>query len=244
MIIRGEGKAIFTYYLCDDNDTIYNLKMSIKQKDKDYYLSLLKNYLKELVKVNEKVEKKLIKEEKILEKIKENVSLKESVIFLEKSEITNIEKIEKIENYLPSIVTIKTKKYLMPHSYTIYILIKLLANDLEKTTNPLISKIIGLLNYSRYIDFNHIYKTFFDEDGKIISEKEEDYNSLSSLLKNLEIKIDLVYSYNHLSSFWQGDDMERETAEGIVNDSQKNKEALQKLNLTLIKHFSLSNLTS
>ena len=109
---------------------------------------------------------------------------------------------------------------------------------------PLISKIIGLLNYSRYIDFNHIYKTFFDEDGKIISEKEEDYNSLSSLLKNLEIKIDLVYSYNHLSSFWQGDDMERETAEGIVNDSQKNKEALQKLNLTLIKHFSLSNLTS
>lgn len=232
---------MFTYYLCDDNDTIYNLEMSIKQEDKDYYLSLLENYLKELVKVNEKVEKELIEEEKILEETKENVSLEDSVIFLEKNEITNV---EKIENYLPSIVTIKTKKYLMPHSYTIYILIKLLAKDLEKTTNPLISKITSLLNYSRYIDFNHIYKTFFDEDGKIISEKEEDYNSITSLLKNLEIKINLVYSYNHLSSFWQGDDAERAIAEGIVNDSPKNKEALKKLNLTLIKHFSLSNLTS
>lgn len=232
---------MFTYYLCDDNDTIYNLEMSIKQEDKDYYLSLLENYLKELVKVNEKVEKELIEEEKILEETKENVSLEDSVIFLEKNEITNV---EKIENYLPSIVTIKTKKYLMPHSYTIYILIKLLAKDLEKTTNPLISKITSLLNYSRYIDFNHIYKTFFDEDGKIISEKEEDYNSITSLLKNLEIKINLVYSYNHLSSFWQGDDAERAIAEGIVNDSPKNKEALKKLNLTLIKNFSLSNLTS
>ena len=210
---------MFTYYLCDDNDTIYNLEMSIKQEDKDYYLSLLENYLKELVKVNEKGEKKLIEEEKILEETKENVSLEDSVIFLEKSEITNV---EKIENYLPSIVTIKTKKYLMLHSYTITILIKLLAKELEKATNPLISKITSLLNYSRYIDFNHIYKTFFDEDGKIISEKVMDYNSLSSLLKNLEIQIDLVYSYNHLSSFWQGDDMERATAEGIINDSPKN----------------------
>lgn len=108
---------MFTYYLCDDNDTIYNLEMSIKQEDKDYYLSLLENYLKELVKVNEKVEKELIEEEKILEETKENVSLEDSVIFLEKNEITNV---EKIENYLPSIVTIKTKKYLMPHSYYLY----------------------------------------------------------------------------------------------------------------------------
>ena len=49
---------MFTYYLCDDNDTIYRIWFSIKQEEKEHYLSLLDNYLTELVFIEENELKK------------------------------------------------------------------------------------------------------------------------------------------------------------------------------------------
>ena len=51
---------MFTYYLCDDNNTIYRIEFSIKQEEKKYYLSLLDNYLNELIFIEENESKKLV----------------------------------------------------------------------------------------------------------------------------------------------------------------------------------------
>ena len=56
-----------TYYLGSDNETIYKIEFSIKEKDRAKYLSLLEKYLEELVFSEETEYKKLVEEDKIEE---------------------------------------------------------------------------------------------------------------------------------------------------------------------------------
>ena len=44
---------MFSYYLCGDGETIYRVEFSLKQDEKKKYLSLLENYLSELIYVEE-----------------------------------------------------------------------------------------------------------------------------------------------------------------------------------------------
>lgn len=219
---------MFTYYLCDDNDTIYRIWFSIKQEEKEHYLSLLDNYLTELVFIEENELKKLVDKELIERENKESIYNENGLLSLEKIEILNI---EKIEDYLPFVITIKAKKYCFLRPYTIFMLISLLSDDISRSNNPLTKKIYSLLGPNRYyyVDFESIYKLFFDESGEFLKEKHFDYNSLYALFGNLDVDIELRYSANELRCFWAGDDAERASADGIVNDAILNEEMLKKL---------------
>ncbi len=68
---------------------------------------------------------------------------------------------------------------------------------------------------------------FFNKSGNIISAKQNDYDSLISILNNLKVEISNKYWQDELLSFWQGDEAKRCIAESIVTDSLKNKEVIQ-----------------
>ena len=199
---------MFTYYLDDDNGTIYRIEMSLKQEEKEYYLSLLDNYLTELIFVEENKLKKLVQEEEIQKKNQESIGIENGQLLLEKAMVTNV---EKIEDYLPSIITLKSKKYFFLRPYTICLLIKLFSNDLDKME----------------------HHPFVDENGKLLNEKFYDYHAFINLLKNLKQEITEKYSRSGLINFWQGDDAERCVAEGIASDASANKDYLRKLNLEI-----------
>lgn len=220
---------MFTYYLCDDNNTIYRMKLSIKQEEKEYYLSLLDNYLTELIFIEENVSKRIIEKELIDRENKDSIYSNNGQLLLEKAEVLNA---EKIEDYLPYIITIKTKKYSFLRPYTIFMLINLLSDDITNSNNHLAKEITSLLDLRKdyYIDFNSIYELFFDKNGEFLKEKIFDYNSLYSLFGSLDINIELKYSANELRCFWAGDDAERATADGILYDATSNKEILKKIN--------------
>ena len=220
---------MFTYYLCDDNNTIYRMSFSIKQEEKDHYLSLLDNYLTELVFIEENKTKKLVEKELVEEENKDSIYSENGQLSLEKTEVLDT---EKIEDYLPSIITLKTKKYCFLRPYTIFMLINLLSDNITYSSKPLTKKIASLLGQNRdyYVDFSSIYEFFFDKSGELLREKYFDYNSLYSLFGSLDIDIELRYSANELRCFWAGDDAERATADGIVHHATSNKEMLKTLN--------------
>lgn len=221
---------MYTYYLCKDNNTIYKLEFLLKTEKIDYYLSLLENYLTELVFREEREEKKLVEKEKIDEEIQDNIKIEDYLILVNKKVITNT---DTIEDYLPLLVTIKNKEYSFLRSYTIIMLIRLLARKLKKINNPYINKISKLLKSSNYLDYNLMCNIFMDKFGNIIKERTFDYDSLISLLSNLEVKVIEEYSKNELSAFWQGDEVERLIAESIVNDSIANKDAIKRLGINI-----------
>ena len=216
-----------TYYLGSDNETIYKIEFSIKEKDRAKYLSLLEKYLEELVFSEETEYKKLVEEDKIEEENQEGISIENHIFFLHLSAV--IEK-QKIEDYLPWIVTVKKKKYSFLRSYTIFMLMALLSDDLDKVNNSYSKQIEKLMGCSRYINFSFVLSFFFDSSGGIIPERGLDYHSFLELLQNLEGKIIEKYSKSFLASFWQGDEAEREIADGIVGDSAANKVAIKRLN--------------
>lgn len=222
---------MFSYYLCNDGETIYRIEFSLKQKDKKKYVSLLENYLNELVYVEETEIKKLIEDSKIKKENKEDFSIEKYMIFLRRSTVIDV---NKIEEYLPFVVTLKIKKFFLPRFWTISVLIKLLSEDLKCFGDSNIGKIAHLLGYSEYIDFNLINSVFFDEAGNLFPERFYDYHSLIELLRSLEVTITEKYSRSLLINFWQGDEAERELAEGIVLDSSANRKALKNLNFQLI----------
>ena len=219
---------MFTYYLCDDNNTIYRIEFSIKQEEKNYYLSLLDNYLNELIFIEENESKKLVEKELIEDENKDNIYNENGYLSLVKDEVINV---EKIEDYLPSIITIKTKKYYFLRSYTISMLIYLLSDDITHSSNPILKKIVSSPRQKMYyfIDFSTIYSFFFDENGNLLNGKDFDYNALRDLFQNLNVVKDTRYSANELICFWAGDDAERAVADSIVRDAFKNKEYLNKL---------------
>ena len=219
---------MFTYYLCDDNNTIYRIEFSIKQEEKNYYLSLLDNYLNELIFIEENESKKLVEKELIEDENKDNIYNENGYLSLVKDEVINV---EKIEDYLPSIITIKTKKYYFLRSYTISMLIYLLSDDITHSSNPILKKIVSSPRQKGYyfIDFSTIYSFFFNENGNLLNGKDFDYNALRDLFQNLNVVKDTRYSANELRCFWAGDDAERAIADSIVGDAFKNKEYLNKL---------------
>lgn len=221
---------MYTYYLCDDLETIYEINFSIRECDKEYFIALLEKCLNETLLLESHVEKRLITEDSIDAENKELVTKEENQIFLNRSRVI---KKEKIEDYLPWIVTVKSEKYSFARNNTILFLVRLLESVLDKVNNQLASQVSSLLNGRGYIDFNLIYETFFDQDGNVSGELLSDYNSLMELLKSLHLEIDMRYFYSYLSNFWQGDDADRAVAEGIVEDSMKNRKSLKKLNIRL-----------
>lgn len=221
---------MFTYYLCDDNETIYRIELSIKPEEKKYYLSLLENYLTEMIFIEEKELKKIVKEEAVEEENSDDLSIEDNCLFLKKTIVTGM---DRIEDYLPLIVTVKTKRYFFLRSYTIFMLIKLLSDELNQIDSLYAIKTENLLNNFNYIDFSLIYTIFFNQFGTIINKKIYDYNSLMNLLRSVEVKVTEKYSKSELSTFWQGDEAERCLAEGIVSDSKANKEAIITLKRTV-----------
>ncbi len=221
---------MFSYYLCGDGETIYRVEFSLKQDEKKKYLSLLENYLSELIYVEEVEIKKIMKEEEIKKENKEDFSIEDCMIFFKSTTVIDV---CNIEAYLPSVVTLKIKRFSLLRFWTIFLLIKLLSEDLKCFGNPNIIKIAHLLGYSEYIDFSLMNSVFFDGAGNLFPERFYDYHSLIELLRSLEVTITEKYSRSSLINFWQGDEAERELADGIVLDSSANRKALKNLNFQL-----------
>lgn len=215
---------MYTYFLCDDNDTIYKVKFSIKEDDKEYYLSLLDNYLNEFVFIEENISKKLIEKESINKENKKTIANNNGILVLERTEIINI---ECIEEYLPYIVTIKTRKYNLLRSYTISILLNFLFDE-EKVIERYESLLRQVRCYS--IEFSSLYKFFYNDANEIKEENDFDYKALYSLFKNLDASVIEKYSISRLRCFDAMDDADRELAEGIITDASSNKVFLKKLN--------------
>ncbi|HBA37826.1 MAG TPA: hypothetical protein DCY94_03805 [Firmicutes bacterium] len=215
-----------TYHLCGNGKTIYRLEFSIKPENIDYYISLLENYLTELVFAEEKESKKLVEREKLDKENKDSLDEEDNQIFLTNARVTNA---STLEDYLPLLVTIKTKKYHFLRPYTIFMLIRLLWDDLDRIDSPYVVKMASLLDNSDYIDFSQLLAIFLEESGNVCPEKYFDYNSSMCLLRGLKIEITEKYSRCALSNFWQGDEAERELADSIVSKSSSNREAIKRI---------------
>ena len=220
---------MYTYFLCDDNKTIYKLEFSINGDEKDYYLSMLNCYLNELIFIEESEIKKLIEKDKIDEENKEKVFNKEGTLFFSKTEVANS---ELIEDYLPYIITLKTKKYYFLRPYTITLLLNLLSKEI--TSNSRASSLLEKVE-ERFIMFDSIYNFFFDKAGELKNEKYLDYTALCSLFERLDISIYDYYHTYDLHGYFGMDDADRAVAEGILEDSAKNKQMLKILNQNSLK---------
>ena len=220
---------MYTYFLCDDNETVYKLEFSINGDEKDYYLSMLNCYLNELIFIEESEIKKLIEKDKIDEENKEKVFNKEGTLFFSKTEVANS---ELIEDYLPYIITLKTKKYYFLRPYTITLLLNLLSKEI--TSNSRASSLLEKVE-ERFIMFDSIYNFFFDKAGKLKKEKYLDYTALCSLFERLDINIYDYYHTYDLRGYFGMDDADRAVAEGILEDSAKNKQMLKILNQNSLK---------
>lgn len=224
---------MFTYYLCEDNDTIYKMEFSLKEDKINYYLSLLERYLEELVFIEEIETKKLLAKDKIEQEKRETINNENNLLFLERTEVINS---MKIEDNLPYVITIKIRKYAFLRPYNIFMLVKLLSNYLTNSNNPYIGKVLDIFNKNQYsyIDFSSMYAFFFAKRKELIKTKALDYNSLQDLFRSLDINITTKYSLNELLNFWNGDDAERALADSIVRDATANKKYLKKFNFAFL----------
>ena len=213
---------MYTYFLCDDYDTIYKFKFSIKDEDKKYYLSLLENYLNEFVFIEESVIKEFIKKELIEGVNKETISKDGDYLILERKDVIDT---QCIEAYLPYVVTIRTRKYRFLRSYTISILLNLFEDD-KVVMEEYKTLYKQVKNY--YIGLSSLYKFFYNEEGQLKQENHFDYNTVCSLFRNIDIRPVERYSAAYLRSFIGIDDMEQALADGIVEASSSNKEFIKK----------------
>ena len=198
---------MYTYFLCDDYDTIYKFKFSIKDEDKKYYLSLLENYLNEFVFIEESIIKELIKKELIESVNKETISKDGDYLILERKDVIDT---QCIKAYLPYAVTIRTRKYRILRSYTISILLNLFEDD------------------KAVMEESSLYKFFYNEEGELKQENYLDYESVCSLFRNIDVRPVERYSDAYLRLFTGIDDMEQALADGIVESSSSNKEFIKK----------------
>ena len=213
---------MYTYFLCDDYNTIYKFKFSIKDEDKKNYLSLLENYLNEFVFIEESVIKELIEKDLIEGVNKETISKDGDYLILERKDVIDT---QCIDEYLPYVVTIRTRKYRFLRLYTISILLYLFEDDknVRKKYESLYKKVDFY-----FIKLSSLYKFFYNEEGQLKQENYLDYESLCSLFRNIDIRPVERYSDAYLRSFAGIDDMEQALADGIVEDSSSNKEFIKK----------------
>lgn len=213
---------MYTYFLCDDNNTIYKFKFSIKDEDKEHYLSLLENYLNEFVFLEEIVIKEYVKKDLIENVNKETISKEGDYLILERKDAIDT---QCIEEYLPYVVTIKTRKYRFLRPYTISMLLYLFEDD--KTVRKKYDSLYKLVDFY-FIKLSSLYKFFYNEEGQLKQENYLDYNAVCSLFGNIDVRPDERYSTTYLRSFIGIDDMEQAQADGIVEDSSSNKEFIKK----------------
>lgn len=220
---------MYTYFLCNDNNTIYRIEFSIKKEKVEKYLSLLENYLNETVFVEESESKKLVSQEEVERENNDSVSVVSGKIMLEKNMVV---KTENIEDYLPCVTTIKTTKYFFLRNYTILMLVALLPKS------SLNNKYINALfdnELTGWIDFKSIYKFFFNDEGEFLQESYFDYITFKELLEDLDIRKPYKYSYSYLSGYCGIDDADNALAEGINESAESNKKYLEKLSINIFK---------
>lgn len=221
---------MFAYYLCDNYETIYRLEFTLKKEQVDYYLSLLRNYLDELVFVDEVEQKNLAQREDKGEEPEEQIIASGNEILLKRKKYIHV---EDIAEHLPLVVTEQTKSYRFLRPYAIRMLIAMLSSVLEKEEiHPYISKIQNVLGFCAFIDFQELYTMFFDDAGCLLLQKYYDYEAISQIFKDAVPVIDNTYSRSSLVAFCGGEEAEYEIAEGIVEKSQANAIVLKQMNLS------------
>ena len=220
---------MYIYYLYD-GDTILHLVLNIKEGLEEKYLELLNNYLSELVFIDECESVKLIDESLIDDENKETMYEEDGTLFLEKSEVVSI---ENLDDNLPRLVKIKTKKYKFLRSFTITWLRRLLPDKvLSKSNNsyvPLLSDTVRSYFAWNCFEFKTMFEYFYSEDGIFKKDKCFDFKALNSLFTDLSCYIERRFSLNHLSWYSGIDDAEGACAEGIAETSRSNKQYLKKL---------------
>lgn len=223
---------MFTYYLCDDGDTIYRIWFSLPKEKRNYYFSLLQKYLEELVFTGEQTRKNLVTKEKMSKEIEDEICVFDYQITLQRKERKVL---EELESDLPLVVEENTKSYSFLRPYTIRMLIMLFLKEVENAEpNSMMYRIMHKLGYSKSFDFCFLYTTFFDEAGSLIPANSYDFVAFKQIFEDLNISIDNTYSSNALACFY-GDEADTEVAEGILRKSLENRELIAKMNLQSFK---------
>lgn len=220
-------------YLLGENNTICRVELTIDEKNVEYYKELLLAYLKELVLVDIDIERKIVfckQQDKGGIDIERNQYINNLLFREVKYEYTEQEVVGLrclIERTIAS-----TYSYLRVQ--TILLLIRLLdlANSLPQDLINLAEKIH---NYN-HISFLQLKDLFFDENSTIKPESALDYNTLISLLNNLKwsVSYEEARTYSNLA-FTGIDEMERSTAEWVLNESRNNRKII-------LKYFSKLNI--
>ncbi len=227
-------------YLLGENNTICRVELTIDEKNVEYYKELLLAYLKELVLVDIDIERKIVfckQQDKGGIDIERNQYINNLLFREVKYEYTEQEVVGLrclIERTIAS-----TYSYLRVQ--TILLLIRLLDLANALPADPILISLANKIENYNHISFLQLKDLFFDENSTIKPESALDYNTLISLLNNLK----WIVSYEEASTYFNLafagiDEMERSTAEWVLNESRNNKDIIleyfSKLNIGKANH--------
>lgn len=209
-------------YLLGENNTICRVKLTIDEKDIDYYKKLLLAYLNELILVDMGSERKIVfcKQDD-----------KES-IDIERAQYVNRAVLKKVtheytEQDVDGLHCLIERTTISAYTYlrmqTILVLIRLLNLANALPADPILISLAEKIHNYNHISFLRLKDLFFDENAMIKPESALDYNTLISLLNNLKWSV----SYEETSEYYYRansgiDEMERLTAEGTINEARNN----------------------
>ena len=227
-------------YLLGDNNTICRVELTIAEKNVEYYKDLLLAYLKELVLIDIDSDRKIVfcKQED-----KECIDI-ESAQYVNSAVLKKVTH-EYTEQDVDGLYCLIERTTISAYTYlrlqTILVLIRLLtlANSLPQ--DPILISLAEEIHNYNHISFLQLKDLFFDENATIKPESALDYNTLISLLNNLEWSVSYEEASTYFNLAFTGiDEMERSTAEWVLNESRNNSEIVlecfSKLNIGKANH--------
>lgn len=215
-------------YLLGENNTICRVKLTIDEKDIDHYKKLLLAYLKELVLVDIDSERKIVfckQEDKECLDIERAQYVNRAVLKKVTHEYTE----QDVDGLDCLIERTTISAYTFLRLQTILVLIRLLNLANALPADPILISLANKIENYNHISFLCLKDLFFDENTTIKPESALDYNTLISLLNNLKWSV----SYEETSEYYYRansgiDEMERSTAEWVLNESRNNSEIISK----------------
>ncbi len=213
-------------YLLGENNTICCVELTIAEKNVEYYKELLLAYLKELVLIDIDSERKIVfykQEDKECIDIERTQYVNRAVLKKVTHEYTE----QDVDGLYCLIEKTTTSAYTYLRLQTILVLIRLLTLANALPADPILISLAEEIHNYNHISFLQLKEAFFDGGTTIKSGCIFDYSAFTSLLKNLECSVSYEEASTYLYLANSGiDEMERSTAEWVLNESRNNSEII------------------
>ena len=213
-------------YLLGENNTICRVKLTIAEENVEHYKEHLLAYLKELVLVDIDSERKIVfcrQEDKECIDIERAQYVNRAVLKKVTHEYTE-QDVDGLDCLIER-TTISAYTYL--RLQTILVLIRLLNLANALPADPILISLANKIENYNHISFLRLKEAFFGVGTTIKSGCIFDHSAFTSLLNNLECSV----SYEETSEYYYRansgiDEMERSTAEWVLNESRNNSEII------------------